>query len=274
MPSPSTRSVSRSKGIRSRSYPACCPAAAWDIASAMGRARSPSPPTARSSISPVRPCAHTRAWAFSIGWVARFPHITRRGLRRPRFSPDGAYRAPDGRRQDQQLYVLNVDRQHMTKVTFDGAYNGLPVWSPDGQQLAYFSDRVSGGINVFLGRSDGAGEPDALTTGDGIKIPTSFSPDGRLLLVMQAEQGSAAGRPDAASYDVAVLSLGDRQLTPFAATPASELAPAFSPDGKWVAYQQFESGMERLRAPISRSRWPVPDFGRRGSRAPLDKTRT
>jgi eukaryotic-like serine/threonine-protein kinase len=162
----------------------------------------------------------------------------------PRFSPDGAriaLRMGDGKTT--QLYVLNVDRQQMTKVTFDGTYNGLPVWSPDGQQLAYFSDRVSGGVNVFLRRSDGAGEPEALTTGDGIKLPTSFSPDGRLLLVMQAEQGSAAGNVGAASYDVAVLSLADRQLTPFAATPATELLPAFSPDGRWVAYESVESGM-------------------------------
>jgi Tol biopolymer transport system component len=162
----------------------------------------------------------------------------------PRFSPDGARIALQmGDGKTSHLYVLNVDRQQMTKVTFDGTYNGLPVWSPDGQQLAYCSDRVSGGVNVFLRRSDGAGEPEALTTGDGIKLPSSFSPDGRLLLVMQAEQGSAASNLGAASYDVAVLSLADKQVTPLTATPATELLPAFSPDGRWVAYQSVESGM-------------------------------
>ena len=147
----------------------------------------------------------------------------------PRFSPDGARIALQmGDGKTSHLYVLNVDRQQMTKVTFDGTYNGLPVWSPDGQQLAYCSDRVSGGVNIFLRRSDGAGEPEALTTGDGIKIPSSFSLDGRLLLVMQAEQGSAAVT-SVQLADVAVLSLADRQVTPFAATPANEMLPAFSP---------------------------------------------
>ena len=194
----------------------------------------------------------------------------------PRFSPDGAriaLRMGDGKTS--HLYVLNVDRQQMTKVTFDGTYNGLPVWSPDGQQLAYYSDRVSGGVNIFLRRSDGAGEPEALTTGDGIKLPTSFSQDGRHLLVMQAEQGSPAGNVGAASYDVAVLSLADRQLTPFAATPATELVPAFSPDGRWIAYQSDEAGMMKVYVrpyPGPGGPWQISAGG--GATALLDERRT
>ena len=110
------------------------------------------------------------------------------------------------------VYVMSVDRATMTKVTFDGTENGLPAWSPDGRRLAYYSDRVSGGLNIFLTRSDGAGEPEALTTGVGLKIANSFSPDGRLLAAMQ--QGST-------SMDVVVLSLADKQLKPFAATPGT-----------------------------------------------------
>jgi WD40-like Beta Propeller Repeat len=74
------------------------------------------------------------------------------------------------------VYVLDVADETLRKVTFNGTDNGMPVWSPDGRQLAYYSDHVSGGVNIFLRRSDGVGEPEALTTGDGIKVPTSFSP--------------------------------------------------------------------------------------------------
>jgi hypothetical protein len=42
--------------------------------------------------------------------------------------------------------------------------------------------------------------------------------------------------------DVVVLSLADRQLKPFAATPAEETMPAFSPDDRWIAYQSNEAG--------------------------------
>jgi Tol biopolymer transport system component len=131
------------------------------------------------------------------------------------------------------IYVLDVDREQMTKVTFDGNLNAVPVWSSDGSRLAYSSDRVTGGTNIFLRRSDGAGDSEALTTGDGFKMPTSFSPDGRLLA--GAQRGST-------SMDVVVLSLADGQLKPFAATPANEWNPAFSPNGRWIAYESDEAG--------------------------------
>ena len=163
-----------------------------------------------------------------------FTYPEHREFRDPRFSPDGARVALQmGDGKTSHVYVLDVDRATMTKVTFDGSYNGLPVWSPDGSRLAYSSDRVTGGVNIFLRRSDGAGDSDALTSGDGLKIPTSFSPDGRLLAGMQL--GST-------SMDVVVLSLADRQLKPFAATPAEEIVPAFSPDGRWIAYMSNEGG--------------------------------
>jgi Tol biopolymer transport system component len=163
-----------------------------------------------------------------------FTHSEKREFRDPRFSPDGARVALQmGDGKTSHVYVLDVDRETMTKVTFDGTFNGLPVWSPDGRQLAYSSDRVSGGFNIFLRRSDGAGQPEALTTGKGIKLPTSFSPNGHLLAGM-----IQLGSP----MDVVVLSLADKQLKPFTATPAEEGMPAFSPDGRWIAYQSNEGG--------------------------------
>jgi eukaryotic-like serine/threonine-protein kinase len=167
-----------------------------------------------------------------------FTHPEEREFRDPRFAPDGTrvgLRMGDGK--SSHVYVVSVDRATMTKVTFDGTENGLPTWSPDGRRLAYYSDRVSGGLNIFLTQSDGAGEPKALTTGVGPNLPSSFSPDGRLLAAMQ--QGST-------SMDVVVLSLADKQLKPFAATPALELFPAFSPDGRWIAYESDDSGSKEV----------------------------
>ena len=212
------------------------------------------------------PGAYSRLGIVDRSGTPLFTYPEKGEFGNPRFSPDGtriALQMGDGKTN--QLYVLNVDRQQMTKVTFDGTFNTLPVWSPDGQQLAYASDRVSGGVNVFLTRSDGASEPEALTTGDGITFPTSFSQDGRHLLVMQAEQGSSAANIGAASYNVGVLSLADRQVTPFAATPANELVPAFSPDGRWVAYHSFESGRLNVYVrpyPGPGGRWLISAGGR------------
>jgi Tol biopolymer transport system component len=158
----------------------------------------------------------------------------RRDYRDPRFSADGkrlAFTIVDGRVQ--HVHVLDRARGTTTKVTFEGTANGLPVWSPDGQKLAFYSDRDGGALNIFLVRSDGAAQAEAITTTSGVTLPGSFSPDGTLLAGMV--------QLPATQMDVVILSLADRRMTPFAATRAAELLPAFSPDGKWIAYQSDES---------------------------------
>jgi serine/threonine-protein kinase len=106
------------------------------------------------------------------------------------------------------------------------------VWTPDGQRIAY-SDQSTAGGNIFLRRRDGTGNAEALTTGGGLKVPFSFTSKGDLLAVMQ--QAST-------SEDIAVLALADKQLTPFVDTPANERMPAFSPNGRWIAYSSDETG--------------------------------
>jgi eukaryotic-like serine/threonine-protein kinase len=163
-----------------------------------------------------------------------FPLPEKGQFRDPKFSPDGkrvALRVIDGRTG--HIYVKDLDRRTRPKVTFEGVDNRIPVWSPDGQQIAYSSNRGAAGTNIYLRRSDGTGVPEALTTGVGLKVPFSFTSKGDLLAVMQE---------DSTSLDIGVLSLVDKQLTPFVATPANETGPAFSPNGRWIAYQSDETG--------------------------------
>jgi Tol biopolymer transport system component len=112
-----------------------------------------------------------------------------REFRSPRFSPNGklvAAQVTDGRSQN--VHVVDLDRGAMTNVTFDTSLSGSPVWSPDGRHLVYFSDRGGDGLNIFRTRSDGAGEPEALTTGPVLRIPNGLSQDGKLLAAMEQTQ--------------------------------------------------------------------------------------
>ena len=82
-------------------------------------------------------------------------------------------------------------------------------------------------------RSDGAGEPERITFSKALNIATSFSPDAARLLVMEQGRGG---------FDVGIVNIADKKLTPFLATPAQEMLATFSPDGRWIAYQSDESG--------------------------------
>jgi serine/threonine-protein kinase len=92
-------------------------------------------------------------------------------------------------------------------------------------------------------RSDGSGEAKRLTEGKTQEFPTSFSPDGKRLATTILNPGSldivtipveADPRPGAFG-----VRLGKAEL--FLGTPFNESNPAFSPDGRWLAYASNES---------------------------------
>jgi len=79
----------------------------------------------------------------------------------------------------------------------------------------------------------GTATDESLLTGNQL-LPTSWSPDGRLI---------AFGRNTAGSPDIWILPVsGDRKPFAFAQTAPSERNAAFAPNGKWIAYQSNETG--------------------------------
>jgi Tol biopolymer transport system component len=64
--------------------------------------------------------------------------------------------------------------------------------------------------------------------------------------------------------DVAVLRVGDAEARPVLHTPANELSPMFSPDGRWLAYASDESGRSEIYVqsyPGPGGKWPVSTEG-------------
>jgi eukaryotic-like serine/threonine-protein kinase len=156
----------------------------------------------------------------------------------PRVSPDGGRVAVAIAEQEQQIWVYDLSRDTLTRLTFDGITNNTPAWSSDGKRIAFNSDRATGPLNLYWRASDGSGDAERLTTSDYLNAPGSFSPDGQLLAFQ--DNNPETGR------DIWVLRLSDRKAQPFLRTPYEDTAPKFSPDGKWLAYSSNESGRREI----------------------------
>jgi serine/threonine protein kinase len=161
----------------------------------------------------------------------------------PAFSPDGkrlALEIIDGKRSD--IWVYEWERDTLTRLTFAGDTNGYPVWTPDSQRIVYSSQEKGGVPNLWWIRSDGAEDAQRLAESKNIQYARSWRPDGKVLALRQFN-------PDT-NWDILTLSIeGDDKSgwklgepKPFVNSAFNEGEPAFSPDGRWLAYESNESG--------------------------------
>ncbi len=200
---------------------------------------------------------------FTIAWLAGSgkvqPLLAKPGgYVNPSLSPDGQRLAVDvAEGSGTNTWVYDWQRDTMTRLTFTGSI--LPVWSPDGRYIAF--DAPGEGMSVI--RSDGAGKPQLLTPSKTVQLPWSFAPDGKRLAFFELSSGTGF---DLWTVPLESDSAGLRAGKPevFLQTPAGELAPSFSPDGRWMAYYSNESGINQVyvRAfPDKSGKWQISNSG-------------
>ncbi len=183
----------------------------------------------------------------------------------PRLSPEGnrLALAVAG-----DLYVHDLLRGTETKLTFDAALNRHPVWTPDAQHIVYASEvpASDGEFGIWWIRSDGSTRPVKLF---GERTPlqvSSISPDGRTLAIVRT------GKDRGFEIWTLGLDLNDpdhpkpRKPEPFASESLSQVDPAISPDGRWIAYISTNGagigGQVTVRpfpSPASAGKWQVSD---------------
>jgi serine/threonine-protein kinase len=197
---------------------------------------------------------------FTVGWLDGAgkvqPLLAKPGnYAHPSMSPDGQGLALD---DGADISVYDWQRDTMTRLTFTGNAS-YPLWSPDGRYIAFRA--LGEGLLVI--RSDGSGKPQPLTQSKSQQVPWSFTPDGKRLAFMELSSGTG--------YDLWTVllesdSAGLRAGKPevFLQTPAMEMYPSFSPDGRWMAYASNESGTFQVyvRAfPDKGGKWQISNSG-------------
>jgi serine/threonine protein kinase len=156
-----------------------------------------------------------------------------RAYRNPRLSPDGQRVAITIDELGSQEWLLDIGRDTLTRLTFEGSYNGAVAWTPDGKRIAFGTDRA-GPRNLFWQLADGSGGAERLTTSNLGDVASSWSLDGQTLAYEESSPG--------AGFDLWVFRVSDHKTQPFLQTRFNEIAPRFSPDGHWLAYASDESG--------------------------------
>jgi serine/threonine-protein kinase len=150
-------------------------------------------------------------------------------------SPDGTRLAVSVEGSDgQHMWVKELPRGPLAKLSFEGNLNYRPAWTPDGIFVYYVSDR-DGLWDLYRRRADGSAQDELVLHRErGIEQAT-WSRDGEWLVF---REGGDAGQRDIMAIRPGRDSVPVGLLT----TQFEEYSPALSPDGRWLAYVSEETG--------------------------------
>jgi Tol biopolymer transport system component len=182
----------------------------------------------------------------------------------PAISPDQSRLAVslfNGSQGTANIWILDLKRGTKSRLTFANGTQLGSEWSPDGKTLYYTSD-ASGGRHIFSRPADGSGSEQVVLNSPEASTEslTAVSQDGKYLVYHR----QLINDPHKNSDIWALPTFGDRKPFPVVATQFDDLNAVLSPAGKWMAYQNNESGRQEVYLtafPGGGAKWQVSTNG-------------
>jgi Tol biopolymer transport system component len=130
------------------------------------------------------------------------------------------------------IWIMNDDGSNKKQLTSNNLISGWPSWSPDGQQLAYWSyDPTSKTTDIWKMKNDGTSKA-RLTTDGTFKGPPQWSPRGDRIAYTANQTGNME------AYIINIDGTGERQITHgHPSTRFVESRVTWHPDGQRLYYQ-------------------------------------
>jgi serine/threonine protein kinase len=179
--------------------------------------------------------------------------------RYPIISPDGTKVAlTTGREDNADIWIWDIVRKTMARLTFDNRADIQPIWTLDGKRIVFASNR-EGNYSLYWKAADGTGEVEHLASvQDRTLTPWSWSSDGNTLVLQEISP--------LVHFDIGLLSMGgERTWKLLLQEEYEEIMPQVSPDGRWIAYISNESGRYEVYVrpfpDVNKGKWQVSTSG-------------
>jgi len=138
-------------------------------------------------------------------------------------SPDGEQVAFTRAGTHEDLFVARMDGSQFRRLTDDDFRDRGPAWSPDGQQIAFYSDR-SGQYEGWSIHPDGSALEPLTKLGRSLNFP-SWSPDGRKIAFTSTSAGTVL-------FDLAAGAAAEPEELPAPTDTTLFWTMSWSPDGQ------------------------------------------